>query len=74
LALFYAAAKKLGLQIDYSHEPHEMKAGLVSEPRDKAGRTERWYQSLTGPERDAYRKKWPGTKFHDKTQLVLPKG
>lgn len=73
IALFYTGARKLGLHIDYSHEPQELKSALVHEPADKAGRTQRWYNRLTGPERDAYRAKFPGTRFHDKTSIILPK-
>lgn len=72
VALFYSAAKKLHMKIDYSAEPPELKATLIADPEDKAGRTQRWYNQLTGPEREAYRRKWPGTKFHDKTKLIIP--
>jgi len=71
LALFYAGAKKLGMHIDYSHEP--VHAGLSVEQGDPAGRTQRWFNQLSGPEREKYRKKYPGTKFNDKTKLILPK-
>jgi len=72
IALFYAAARKIGLHIDYSHEPAAMRAALTTEPPPRAGRTHGWFHRLTPAERQAYVKKFPGTKFHQKTIIIPP--
>jgi hypothetical protein len=40
--------------------------------RLKARRTQDWYSRMTPEQRTAYLKKYPGTKFHDKTTLAVP--
>lgn len=71
-ALFYSGARRLGMHLDYSRMPQPLHAVLVQEPDDKAGRTQGWYHRLSPDEKAAYRKKWPGTRFHTTTKLVLP--
>jgi hypothetical protein len=74
IALFYAAAKKLKLKINYDHMPQPLHAALKIEPKDPHGRTSRWFHSLSGPERKAYVKRYPGTRFAREHNLILPKG
>ena len=40
--------------------------------RLQAHRTQDWYSRLTPEQRTKYLKKYPGTKFHDTTALVVP--
>lgn len=45
---------------------------LEAKARLKARRTQDWYSRMSPEERTAYLKKYPGTKFHDKTTLAIP--
>lgn len=50
-----------------------LKATLVHPDADKrAGRNADWFNKLSAEEREAYKTKFPGTKFGDKTRLVAP--
>ena len=40
--------------------------------RLRAARSQDWYSRMTPEQRTAYLKKYPGTKFHDKTTLAVP--
>lgn len=72
IALFYAAAKKLNLKINYAEVPHALNAALRTDGDPTRGRTSKWFHSLSGPEREAYVKRYPGTRFAKKSKLVLP--
>jgi len=73
IALFYAAAKKLGLHIDYSGMPRPMTASLVTDPKAPHGRSHKWFHALPYKERKAYIKRYPGTKFGSEHSIILPK-
>ena len=45
---------------------------LEAAARLKARRSQDWYSRMSPEERTAYLKKFPGTKFHDKTTLATP--
>lgn len=45
---------------------------LEAAARLKAHRTQDWYSRLGPEKRKRYLKKYPGTKFHDKTTLAVP--
>ncbi len=45
---------------------------LEAATRLKARRTQDWYSRMTAEQRAEYLKKYPGTKFHDKTTLAMP--
>lgn len=45
---------------------------LEAATRLKARRTQDWYSRMTAEQRAEYLKKYPGTKFHDKTTLAIP--
>ena len=60
LALFYAGARKL--KKHYDGMPKQL----------KAHRTQDWLHGLSHEERMAYLKKYPGSKFKDKTKLIHP--
>lgn len=39
--------------------------------RLQASRSQDWYSKLTAEEREAYRLKFPGTKFHQNVKLTV---
>lgn len=45
---------------------------LEAASRLKARRSQDWYSRMSPEERTAYLKKFPGTKFHNKTTLAIP--
>jgi hypothetical protein len=45
---------------------------LEAATRLKASRSQDWYSRMTAEQRAEYLKKYPGTKFHDKTTLATP--
>ena len=45
---------------------------LEAASRLKASRSQDWYSRMTAEQRAEYLKKYPGTKFHDKTTLAVP--
>lgn len=49
-----------------THEAPPSAAGL------KASRSQDWYSRMQPDQRTKYLKKYPGTKFHDKTTLAVP--
>jgi len=73
VALFYAAAKKLHLKINYEHMPQPLHGALVIDPKEPHGRTHKWFHSLPAEDRKAYMKKYPGTKFGREHKLILPR-
>lgn len=73
IALFYAAAKKIGLHINYSEMPKPMTAALVTDPKAPHGRSHKWFHGLPYKERKDYIKRYPGTKFGSEHKLVMPK-
>ena len=50
-----------------------MKAETNAKARLLLARSHKWFHNLTPDERTLYQKKYPGTKFADKTKLVVPK-
>ena len=59
LAIFYAGAKRVRIRV-------RPPTPLI------ARRTQDWYSRMTPEQRIKYLKKYPGTKFHDKTTLAVP--
>lgn len=45
---------------------------LEAATRLKAHRSQDWYSKLTAEEKEVYRQKFPGTRFHDKTRILHP--
>ncbi len=64
LAMFYAAAKKLKLHIEFAKLPKEL----------HSHRTQDWYHRLDYKTKAEYRAKYPKTKFHQNEKLLLPEG
>jgi len=60
LALFYAAAKHIHMSV----------GALPSQLR--AYRHQDWYHRLPDKDKARYRKKFPGTRFHNKDRLIAP--
>lgn len=69
IALFYAAAKKIGLHLDYSDEPIY---GSLVDQNSKPGRNQDWFNRLDPITKERYRRKYPGTKFYKTQKLVSP--
>ena len=45
---------------------------IEAKTRLNARRTQDWYSRLTADEKETYRLKYPGTKFHHSTKLIVP--
>jgi len=62
LALFYAGAKKARLHFELKQLPKEL----------HSARSQDWYSRLHPKDRASYRKKYPGTQFHNSERLIPP--
>ncbi len=62
---------------DYEKQLDAVAPGLNMSSEDKqmllqGGRSQDWFHKLEESTKNKYRKKYPGTKFVDKTNLKLP--